>query len=352
MNKQERVFRSKVVWAMRRLLDSIKVWGPEEAGAAFGNAGAESGGFTLFQELKPTVKGSRGGFGWFQWTGPRRRAYGAWCKKNGLDPKSDEANVDYLIVELRTTEKKTVSAVKSAAGIEAKTKAFEVVFERPGVAHTEARVRWARIAMEEWKKSGGRVEASGPKTPEKKPEEKTSIYTSRAMVQVVQARLTELNYPLGSRDPKTGEFDGILGTLSRSAIRDFRADNGLPEGESIDASLVAALDTAKPRELAPARENASTEKAAESAPEIAANWRTEVATKFGAPGLLFLALLDWVTSKFAGGREAIQPYLDLLASIPLWVWLVAGAIVLGLLWWNHRVGRVAGVEAFRRGARL
>lgn len=35
----------------------------------------ERGGFTLLQEQKPTVAGSKGSFGWYQWTGPRRRAY-------------------------------------------------------------------------------------------------------------------------------------------------------------------------------------------------------------------------------------------------------------------------------------
>jgi peptidoglycan hydrolase-like protein with peptidoglycan-binding domain len=179
-----------------------------------------------------------------------------------------------------------------------------------------------------------------------------NLYATKAMIQIVQARLTELGYPLGSRNSKTGEFDGVVGTLTAAAIRAFRADNGLPEGEYIDADLVAALDTAKPRKLAPARENAPVEKVAEAAPEVAANWRTEVASKYGTVGLLVIAIVDWISGLFSAGQDAIQPMLTILNGFPSWVWLLLAAGVVGVLWWNHRRGRQAGVEAFRTGARL
>ena len=189
-----------------------------------------------------------------------------------------------------------------------------------------------------------------PKTPERS--EADDVYSSETMIQLVQEKLTDLGYPLGSRNPKTGKFDGKIGTLTKSSIRDFRADNGLPEGEGIDAELVAALEKAKPRELSPEREKASTEKAAENAPETAANWRTEVIAKYGSAGMAFLALLDWITKQFAAGEETIRPYLDMVASVPLWIWLLAAAAILAALAWNHYRGRVAGVEAWRTGARL
>jgi Phage tail lysozyme len=37
-----------------------------------GNLGEECNGFTAMQEEKPLVPGSRGGYGWAQWTGSRR----------------------------------------------------------------------------------------------------------------------------------------------------------------------------------------------------------------------------------------------------------------------------------------
>lgn len=178
------------------------------------------------------------------------------------------------------------------------------------------------------------------------------VYASKAMVQIVQARLTDLGYPLGSRDSVTNEFDGKLGTLTATAIRAFRADNALAPGEGIDATLVAALDTAKPRKLAPARENAETKTVAQKAPEVAANWRTEIGAKYGAAGAFVLALIDWVAKQFEAGRETLQPLLDVAGRVPGWAWLLLVVIVLVALWLHARRGREVGVEAFRSGARL
>ena len=63
--------------------------------AILGNLGHESAGLTILQEIKPTVAGSKGGYGWAQWTGPRRRAYEAYCARIGKNPASDEANYAY-----------------------------------------------------------------------------------------------------------------------------------------------------------------------------------------------------------------------------------------------------------------
>jgi len=48
-----------------------------QAAAIVGNLGHESNGFTAFQERHP--RSGRGGWGWAQWTGPRRRAFEAYC---------------------------------------------------------------------------------------------------------------------------------------------------------------------------------------------------------------------------------------------------------------------------------
>ncbi len=123
----------------------------DDAAAVFGNAGYESLGFTKLQEMKPVVKGSRGGWGWFQWTGPRRVAFEDYCKRNKLDPASNEANYKWLFVELKSTEKAAVNKTKAAGTLHQKTKAFENSFERAGVKAYAKRYEWADFAKETYK---------------------------------------------------------------------------------------------------------------------------------------------------------------------------------------------------------
>ena len=120
----------------------------EDVAAVFGNAGYESLGFTALQEIKPVVAGSKGGYGWFQWTGPRRKEFEAYCKRNNLSPSSNDANYKFLFVELSTTEKKAVDAVKSKVDLDNKVIAFEKSFERAGVKAYAKRQEWARIALQ------------------------------------------------------------------------------------------------------------------------------------------------------------------------------------------------------------
>lgn len=162
------VFRRKVPGFMRRLMNDIPSWDAVDVAACFGNAGHESGGLTKLQEIAPTVKGSKGGYGWFQWTGPRRRAFEAWCKANGLKPSDDEANYRYLVVELRGPEKAAVAAVNRAKSLHAKVKAFELAFERAGIKHYDSRNKWAEIALEAYNKDAD----DAPLPPDIKPVEK------------------------------------------------------------------------------------------------------------------------------------------------------------------------------------
>jgi hypothetical protein len=119
----------------------------EDACAILGNLGHESGGFKFLQEKKPMVPGSAGGYGWAQWTGPRRRLYEAYCKRNGLDPASDKANYGYLFVELKGSERAAISAVKAASTLSEKVIAFEKHFERAGIKHYDSRLTWAKRAL-------------------------------------------------------------------------------------------------------------------------------------------------------------------------------------------------------------
>ena len=124
-----------------------------QAAGIVGNLGHESGGFKQMQEKGP-IRG-RGGFGWAQWTGPRRKAFEAWASQNNLDIKSDDANYGYLKKELQSSEKASITAVKNATTLEDAVKLFESKFERAGVKHYESRNKYAKIALDSYNKNGG-----------------------------------------------------------------------------------------------------------------------------------------------------------------------------------------------------
>lgn len=101
------------------------------AAAIAGNLGFESGELDDLQEQAPLVPGSRGGYGWAQWTGPRRTDFEAWCRNRGWKPSEDRANYGFLVQELKTTQAKSLTQTKKTTTIEAATFTFGYFFERP-----------------------------------------------------------------------------------------------------------------------------------------------------------------------------------------------------------------------------
>ena len=155
-------FRAKVPVVAAKLMGDFPI-GPVDAAAMLGNLGHESNGFTDLQELAPTVKGSRGGYGWAQWTGPRRRAYEAYCKRNQLDPASDKANYAWLFLELKGSEAKAITKTISAETRDQKVYAFERSYLRAGVPHYPSRRHWAALAADAIvASSGGKPIVVGP----------------------------------------------------------------------------------------------------------------------------------------------------------------------------------------------
>lgn len=124
----------------------------DDAFAIIGNAGHESAGFKSLQEVKPLVPGSRGGYGIMQWTGPRRREYEAYCKRNKLNPADMMSNYKFLFVELSGPEgKKALPALKAARGLEKKVESFMKTFLRPGIPHLDSRIKWAKKLKEAYR---------------------------------------------------------------------------------------------------------------------------------------------------------------------------------------------------------
>jgi hypothetical protein len=158
----EAVFRAKAPVLMKCLMAENFGFGVDDAAAVAGNAGHESGGFTKLQEIKPVVKGSRGGYGWFQWTGPRRRAYEKYCADKKLNLVSDEANTQFVIFELKGPERAAVPKTKAALTLADKVVAFEMAYERAGVKHYPSRLQWAQIARDAYYK-GQETQPMAPK---------------------------------------------------------------------------------------------------------------------------------------------------------------------------------------------
>lgn len=162
-------FRQVAPPYMALLRADFPVLDPEDAEAVFGNLGHESKGLTDDQEDKPVVAGSKGGRNWAQWTGPRRRAFEAYCRRTGRDADSDEAAYAWLFVELKTTEKHAIAALRAASGLEAKTKAFCDAFLRPGIKHYDSRLQWAKVAKAAYEAAGSPVGAPSAAIPVPKP---------------------------------------------------------------------------------------------------------------------------------------------------------------------------------------
>lgn len=140
------IFEDKVRKYHERLKKDFQIKDHHSFGI-WGNIGGETGGFKHLQELNPVVKGSRGGLGWSQWTGPRRKKYEAWCAAKGMDPRSDEANYQYLVHETLTDEWKSLAQVRKTTTLEAATETWMKLNLRPGIPHLEGRINWAKKAQ-------------------------------------------------------------------------------------------------------------------------------------------------------------------------------------------------------------
>lgn len=145
--------RAPVVMAeLMKLFDFNAV----QAAAVLGNIGQESGGFLYLHEHGQPE--GRGGYGWCQWTGPRRKTFLAWCEKMRLDWHSDEANMGYLAHELEHEYKSTVAAVLKTNTLKDAVRAFERNFERAGVPAYANRDKWAARAMRAYMAREGAAE--------------------------------------------------------------------------------------------------------------------------------------------------------------------------------------------------
>lgn len=146
----------------------------EQAAGVVGNFMVESGGINLPPNVneylgiagsgpgppRPVRPGvNTGGYGWAQWTGPRKTAMVNFAIQGGYMSgwnvsANDGANYAYLKKDLSTGYTSTVSALKATSTPEAAANAFQRVYERPRVLDGKRAVR-AREALNEYLKAGG-----------------------------------------------------------------------------------------------------------------------------------------------------------------------------------------------------
>lgn len=99
----------------------------------------ESGLNPGINERNPVVPGSRGGFGLYQLTGPRRVAYEQFAAERGVDPSDVDAQLDFLMYELQGPEAKAAQSIFSAQNAGEAGAAIVNQFLRPAAEHRTSR---------------------------------------------------------------------------------------------------------------------------------------------------------------------------------------------------------------------
>ena len=211
----------------------------EQAAGVVGSLGGETGGFRHMQEIKPVIPGSRGGYGWAQWTGPRRRAFEAWTKARGLDPNSYEANYGFLQHEMNTTHKREVERLKRARTAEEATRIFtgsaasKKGFLRPGTVHLKRRLDWTRQAIE------------------------ADAATSKSEVARSLKGKTSASEAAQNLQGNIARIDGATAATNATMVRDQRAVNQTITVGDVHAAPGERVDRATARAVAGATANAA-----------------------------------------------------------------------------------------------
>ena len=99
----------------------------------------ESGLNSGINEQNPLVEGSRGGFGLYQVTGPRRVAYEAFAQQQGKPLDDVDTQLDFLMVELGGTEAPAARSIMATGTAGEAASAIVHKFLRPRQDHRERR---------------------------------------------------------------------------------------------------------------------------------------------------------------------------------------------------------------------
>lgn len=119
-----------------------------QAAGVAGNLARETGNFRYMQEINPLVQNSRGGIGYSQWTGVRRKAYEAWAGDRDLT--AYETNYGYLLEEMTGEFRRVTAKLKQTDNQEEATRVFMKGFLRPSPKHAalHERINYANAYLD------------------------------------------------------------------------------------------------------------------------------------------------------------------------------------------------------------
>lgn len=151
----------------RQIYDGLIARGmsPDLAAAWILNFKDESGLNPGINEIAPLVPGSRGGYGLYQLTGPRRRAYEAYAAERGLPLDSVDAQLDFMMTELQGPEARAWEKIQAAGNTGDAAAAIVTHFLRPAEEHRsrrEAKYRGADYVPPSGENALAMAPAAGP----------------------------------------------------------------------------------------------------------------------------------------------------------------------------------------------
>jgi len=178
------------------------------------------------------------------WSGTDQYKSGKYVRDHVYDPNAVDAQLGCagLLLAMQKLDKSITfnepapKAVAVTPIASVQTAPVPVTSERPGI--------WATL----WRSLRGKDASVATTTEASRP----GLHpTGDPVLYDQQAMLSDKGYV------EVGQPDGLMGKRTVNAVRAFRADNGLPASDAIDAKFAAALAAAGPRQVSKARVEAS-----------------------------------------------------------------------------------------------
>lgn len=226
---------------------------PHIAQGILGNFSVESGFDPGINEIAPIVPGSRGGFGLAQWTGPRRRALEAYAQQQGRPLADIGTQLDFMMQELGSTERKAAQALGGAQSAEDAARIFSNQFLRPGIPHMDRRIAAATGAAPVVSTQGSEPMAEEPKgllggflTPDRRDNlimalEGMTLNPNQALIQAAGQRVQQRRQDKTTKERANRTAEWLRGR-GRADLADGVQSGAIPANAAIQAAMQQPAD--------------------------------------------------------------------------------------------------------------